>query len=85
MIVSDVKFGHKRKHKKRSQFHKLSHESFCCMHFEMFQVRTFHIEILYMSIYHRIFVAEVTKIVSILQFKFYIKFKNSLMWGVCVL
>ena len=34
-------FVHKRKHKK-SQFHKLSHESFCCMRFEMFQIRTFN-------------------------------------------
>ena len=40
-------FVHKRKQKRRSQFHKLSHESFCCMHFEMFQVKTFNIEILF--------------------------------------
>ena len=29
---------------------------FYCMHFEMFQIRTYNIEILYMSIYHSLFI-----------------------------
>ena len=48
-------FVQKHKCKRRSQFHKLLHQSFiACFKVELFQRETYNIEILYVLIIHRI-------------------------------